>query len=104
MAQDQLWLNAPYARSEVVSITDLTAEEIRQAGVPQLGKVRRDTFQALCLYRESPTTIALQLRTATRSQGRITRLSLTASEARQVAEFLLRKAEELEAVAAAQER
>jgi hypothetical protein len=51
----------------------------------------------LRVYRESPSAIQIQVRTRTAKTGRISSVSITAAQARDMAAYLLSKAAELEA-------
>lgn len=47
------------------------------------------------IYRESPFTLRIQIISKTTKQRRISDMPVTAKEAREIAEYLLRKADEL---------
>lgn len=49
----------------------------------------------LRVYRDSPFTIHVQVRTRTEKRGRVSGLSVSAKEAREIAAYLLAKADEL---------
>jgi hypothetical protein len=74
---DQIFISSKYARSEAYAMDD---------GIAHTG-VRG--------YRDSPFTLTLQVMTKTGKQRRISGLAISAKEAREVAAYLLRKADEL---------
>lgn len=74
---DQVLIKSKYANSRVIDRGTVLDNE------------------GLRVYRESPTTIHIQIRTTSAAQGRVSGLSITAAQAREVAAYLLRKADEL---------
>jgi hypothetical protein len=72
---DQIFISSKYARSEAYAMDD---------GIAHTG-VR--------VYRDSPFTLTLMTKTG--KQRRISGLAISAKEAREVAAYLLRKADEL---------
>lgn len=74
---DQVLIKSKYAVSKLVDQTNVLGNE------------------GLRVYRDSPFSIHVQVRTTTRNQGRISGFSLSADEARKVGEYLLKKADEL---------
>jgi len=74
---DQILINSKYAYSRVID------------------KASTQGNKGLRVYRDTPFTIHVQVRTSTDKQGRISGLSVTRQQAIEIAEYLLRKAEEL---------
>jgi hypothetical protein len=77
---DQILLNKPYAESRVISPKHPVPDEVDQA---------------LRIYRDSPFTITLQVRTRTGKQKRISQCTVTKQQAKDIAAYLLRVAEGL---------
>jgi hypothetical protein len=77
---DQILLMKPYADSRVISPKHPVSDEFDQA---------------LRIYRDSPFTITVQVRTRKGTQKRISTATVTKQEAKDIAAYLLRVAEEL---------
>lgn len=74
---DQILIKSRYANSRAIDIWNVLDNE------------------GLRVYRDSPFSITIQVRTSTPKQGRISGMSVTAAQAREIADYLLRKADEL---------
>jgi hypothetical protein len=76
----EILLKKPYAESRVISPKHPVPDEFDQA---------------LRIYRDSPYTIMLQVRTRTGKQKRISSCTVTKQEAKDIAAYLLQTAEGL---------
>lgn len=74
---DQVLIKSKNARSSIIDVAVVSGNE------------------GLRVYRDSPFSIHVQIRTTTPAQGRISGLSINAKDARELAQYLLRKADEL---------
>lgn len=74
---DQILYRSKYARSNTVDLPTILDNE------------------GLRVYRDSPYSIHVQVRTRTEKQGRISGLSISRKQALDLAEYLTRKAAEL---------
>lgn len=81
---DQVIIKSDFARSKEVDLHNV---------IDSIG---------LRVYRDTPFSIHVQVRTRTDKRGRVSGLSITADQAREVAEYLLKKADELRDYAAEQ--
>lgn len=73
---DQFYVAKPHAESHVTELENVQRKAVR-------------------IYRDSPYTITVQVRTCTAKRGRISSATLTRAEAIDLSRFLIRVAEEL---------
>ena len=79
---DQILIKKPYADSRVISPKNAAT-------------IRDDISQALRIYRDSPFSATIQIRTLHGKRKRISNCTVTKQEAKDIAAYLLKVAEEL---------